>query len=452
MNKERWLDNTSKLGSEIPNQIATNQKRKYTLSKQNPESVKSHSLIIGTQIYVKRDQRQIMKDCNFFSYPTDGELYCNATYDGVQCWNYTLAGTIAFGACPENHPFYEIFDDPEGYSYRKCETNGQWWNNSKSGTHEFYKSDYRHCVSPNTIKQFSSGSLHWPRITYIFISGYALSILLLVIALIIFGKFRQLWCKRVFIHSNLFSSYILNGFAWIAVYTIPTVYPRFTNALLYVGLYTLSCCYGWMLAEGIFLHFCVANAFSNKKTLVIVGCIVGWVFPAISTGTYVGLVEKEGLNINDLTKYMEYLWIILVPVILSQLLNIMFLINIIRILRSKIQRGDNRNYSRYKKIVRAILILIPLLGLQNLTMAVNYKSVYYRYFAAVMRSYQGAVVAVLFCFVNREVLRVVNNRITTWRRLSTSLSREKVSIMFTMRRSSGNQIPSREKLEPDPLL
>lgn len=119
-------------------------------------------------------------------------------------------------------------------------------------------------------------------------------------------------------------------------------------------------------------------------------------------------------------------------------LNIIFLINIIRILRSKVYKewtigthrdtGKNRVTYIYhsfqiiqiqctialssifvyfscciflyvmltcvlgfvfgRKIARAILILIPLLGLQNLTMAVKFDSVYYRYFAAVMSSYQ----------------------------------------------------------------
>ncbi|XP_034311006.2 gastric inhibitory polypeptide receptor [Magallana gigas] len=383
-----------------------------------------------------------MEECNFLPYPTDGELYCNATFD-VQCWNYTLAGTTARGACPENHQFSIFFDDPEGYSYRKCETNGQW-----------YKPNYTPCVSPDSIKGYKSDSTHLPRITYIYISGYALSILLLIIALIIFGTFRQLWCKRVFIHSNLFSAYILNGFAWIAADTISKDYTRLSNALGFVGLYTLSGCYGWMLAEGIFLHFCLVNAFSNKKTLVIVCCIVGWVCPVISTGTYAVLMEEEGSIIKYWPKNMDYLWIILVPIILSQLLNIIFLINIIRILRSQVQREDNRNLLRYRKIVRAILILIPLLGLQNLTKAVTIDSVYFRYFAAVISSYQGAVVPVLFCFLNREVLSAMNKRITTWRRLSASLSRgsDKVSILFNMRRSSSNQSPSAEKLEPEPLL
>lgn len=50
-----------------------------------------------------------------------GELYCNATFDGVQCWNYTLAGTTAFGACPESHPFYYMFNDPKGEQNRLIE-------------------------------------------------------------------------------------------------------------------------------------------------------------------------------------------------------------------------------------------------------------------------------------------------------------------------------------------
>lgn len=43
-----------------------------------------------------------------------GRLYCNATYDGVQCWNHTLAGTTAIGACPEGHPASAFFDNPTG--------------------------------------------------------------------------------------------------------------------------------------------------------------------------------------------------------------------------------------------------------------------------------------------------------------------------------------------------
>ena len=36
-----------------------------------------------------------------------GRLYCNATFDGWGCWNYTLAGTRAYIQCPA---FKEGFD------------------------------------------------------------------------------------------------------------------------------------------------------------------------------------------------------------------------------------------------------------------------------------------------------------------------------------------------------
>lgn len=43
-----------------------------------------------------------------------GRIYCNATFDGVQCWNYTVAGSLTIGACPQNHPNSILFDNPAG--------------------------------------------------------------------------------------------------------------------------------------------------------------------------------------------------------------------------------------------------------------------------------------------------------------------------------------------------
>lgn len=42
------------------------------------------------------------------------KLYCNATFDGARCWNHTLAGNTAIGACPESHPYYYLFNNPKG--------------------------------------------------------------------------------------------------------------------------------------------------------------------------------------------------------------------------------------------------------------------------------------------------------------------------------------------------
>uniref|UniRef100_K1QXJ3 G-protein coupled receptors family 2 profile 1 domain-containing protein n=1 Tax=Magallana gigas TaxID=29159 RepID=K1QXJ3_MAGGI len=55
-----------------------------------------------------------MEMCDFEPYPADGRIYCNATFDGVQCWNYSVAGSLTIGACPQNHPSSILFDNPAG--------------------------------------------------------------------------------------------------------------------------------------------------------------------------------------------------------------------------------------------------------------------------------------------------------------------------------------------------
>ena len=41
-----------------------------------------------------------IRSSNKRDYFFTGSVYCNATFDGYSCWNYTKAGTRAFGMCP----------------------------------------------------------------------------------------------------------------------------------------------------------------------------------------------------------------------------------------------------------------------------------------------------------------------------------------------------------------
>ncbi len=45
--------------------------------------------------------------------PIAGQLYCNATWDGWGCWNYTVAGKRAFANCPS---FIDGFDSKREYN------------------------------------------------------------------------------------------------------------------------------------------------------------------------------------------------------------------------------------------------------------------------------------------------------------------------------------------------
>lgn len=368
-----------------------------------------------------------MEMCDFEPYPTDGRLYCNATFDGVQCWNYTVAGALTIGACPPNHPYSILFDNPAGFSYRKCDGNGEWWSRNKNGTHEFTKTDYSPCASLYTLQKANSllavDKNRVKLVTYIYISGYALSMLLLLLALMIFGSFKQLHCKRVTIHSNLFVSFILSGTSWVIFYSLmmsdsleSNQRPMWCYFMHGLALYTTLCKYAWMLSEGVFLHFSLIQVFSSRNKLFITCCIIGWVLPGVIIGAYciVRIIIGEKQFERCWAETRPFIWIIIIPVILSLVLNLIFLINIMRILSSKLRSVNRRNGDQYKKTARAILILVPLLGLQNILMPVVIDSLAYEIFAALVTSYQGALVAVLFCFLNGEVLTIIKRKLCHW--------------------------------------
>ena len=114
-----------------------------------------------------------------------------------------------------------------------------------------------------------------------------------------------------------------------------------------------------------------------------------------------------------------FLLIISVPMIMALTANLLFLINIVRIVATKAQRGGNNTAhaensattnaerAHFKKAVRATVILFPLLGVTNLLFFINPKNgthdKLYMLFNATMQSSQGVFLAVLYCFLNSEV-------------------------------------------------
>ncbi|XP_062578864.1 calcitonin gene-related peptide type 1 receptor-like [Saccostrea cucullata] len=286
-------------------------------------------------------------------------------------------------------------------------------------------------------------------VMYVYMSGYAVSIFLLIIALVIFGLFKQLHCSRVTIHSNLFISYILSGSMWIVFYSEMSLSnvsiesrPTWCYVLHAFTQYTTLCNYAWMLSEGIFLHFCLVHVFSEKKKLLITCCVVGWVAPIFFTAVYcvVRIIDGEKENHGCWLEIQWSFWILLVPIIISLLLNLIFLINILRIILSKIRSFNQRDSNQFRKTVRAIFILVPLLGLQYILMPLNNDSFIYKITVAVVTSYQGAVIAVLFCFLNGKVINLIKRKIRTkqWHTGSQRLP-QRSSLRSSSRKSNSSK-------------
>ncbi|PRD27806.1 UNVERIFIED_CONTAM: calcrla [Trichonephila clavipes] len=122
-----------------------------------------------------------------------------------------------------------------------------------------------------------------------------------------------------------------------------------------------------------------------------------------------------------------------VPNLLSLLLNLLFLCNILRVLVTKLRATHAKEPSQYRKAVRATLVLVPLFGLHLCLVIYKPHSgkcgilQAYKYFSYAMDGLQGCMVALIFCYLNGEVLYL----------LKRTYQRYKLHNQFRSRKNSG---------------
>lgn len=364
----------------------------------------------------------VLQDCNrtihSTPYPQDGHVYCNATWDKMQCWDYTPSGSTVYQYCPS----YIALSNPLSYSTKTCNQDGTWFRHPKT---DQVWTNYSMCYDHNLVEKHK-------RVIYMYYYGFSISIVLLVISLFIFSFFRQLKCVRVTLHKHLFLSYVLTGALWIAYYRLVPMNsevvldnPVWCQILHVLTHFFTVCNYAWMFCEGFYLHALIVITFTKDKKLLFICYIIGWVFPVIPVLIYTFIrVFDEEENKRCWTGETSLNWILLGPITASLIVNFIFSINIMRILWSKLRSVHTNETMQTRRAVRATLILIPLLGLQYI--AFPFKPPpgaagehVYAMISAFLVSFQGVFVSVVFCFFNGEVVGICKKR---WHRRRTQSS------------------------------
>uniref|UniRef100_A0A3B4ZK72 Glucagon receptor-like n=1 Tax=Stegastes partitus TaxID=144197 RepID=A0A3B4ZK72_9TELE len=349
-------------------------------------------------------------------------LVCNRTFDLYACWPDGLPGTTVNVSCPWFLPWYRKVQ--QGLVYRVCTEDGKW---AKKNTSE--------CEDDPGEQQYGR-VLSQLRIMYTV--GYSLSLGALLLALGILITFRKLHCMRNNIHMNLFASFILRAVSILvkdALLTL-TLDPRSSSdaqtqavtwcrGAMVMMQYSVMANNYWLLVEGIYLHsLLVITVFSEKKYFYIY-LAIGWGAPLIFVSPWITvkyLYENEECwerNIN-----MGYWWIIRSPILFAYLINFFIFIRIIKILMSKL-RAHQMRYTDYKfRLAKSTLTLIPLLGIHAIlfTFVID-ESVpkgsmlrLIRLFCDLLfNSFQGLLVAILYCFVNKEVQSEMLKKWKRWK-------------------------------------
>ncbi|GFS29292.1 secretin receptor [Trichonephila inaurata madagascariensis] len=120
-----------------------------------------------------------------------------------------------------------------------------------------------------------------------------------------------------------------------------------------------------------------------------------------------------------------YFWITRGPITASIVLNLIFFINITRVLFLKMfssQAIQSRRY-RYRKWFKSTLVLVPLFGVHYaLLLAVSFAAnlseeleITWLYIDQTFSSFQGSFVALLYCFLNGEVQSEVRKMLERFR-------------------------------------
>uniref|UniRef100_A0A3B5L0A7 G-protein coupled receptors family 2 profile 2 domain-containing protein n=1 Tax=Xiphophorus couchianus TaxID=32473 RepID=A0A3B5L0A7_9TELE len=215
---------------------------------------------------------------------------------------------------------------------------------------------------------------------------------------------RKLHCTRNYIHMNLFVSFILRAARTLQLDLFPQQIVLLCKVSKVCMEYFVACNYFWLLVEAIFLHTLLFTANSISRFCHVPGTPVLFVTP----WTVVKILYENTGCWSIMNRW--FWWIIRGPITLSVLVIFFIFIKILMLLLSKL-KADQVKFTDYRySLARATLVLIPLLGIHEVVFTVlidecmEGSSRYARNFINLtLSSFQGFLVAVLYCFANGEV-------------------------------------------------
>uniref|UniRef100_A0A8C7GYB4 Vasoactive intestinal peptide receptor 2 n=1 Tax=Oncorhynchus kisutch TaxID=8019 RepID=A0A8C7GYB4_ONCKI len=294
---------------------------------------------------------------------------CKAIWDNIACWDRAEVGETVTRECPR---VLKMFFGRNGNINKNCTADG--WSD----------------VFPNISSVCGAEEKHDKLVFFtvvktLYTLGHSLSLIALTTGSAILCLFRKLHCTRNYIHLNLFFSFILRAVAVLVKDDIlfsrnqcseqPSLIG--CKASLVIFQYFIMANFFWLLVEGLYLHTLLIVIFSENRHFIVY-LLIGWGFPTVFVSAWA------------ITR-----------------VNFLLFISIIRILVQKLRCPDvgGNDQSQYRRLAKSTLLLIPLFGIHYVVFVSLNESMenYKIFFDLAIGSFQGLVVAILYCFLNSEV-------------------------------------------------
>ncbi|NXC60394.1 VIPR1 protein, partial [Aleadryas rufinucha] len=171
--------------------------------------------------------------------------------------------------------------------------------------------------------------------------------------------------------------------------------------------YSVLANFCWLLVEGLYLQTLLLLTFTCDRSYTWGYVLIGWGGSEPHGSQWVP--EPPLLSCRCWDDYSSpYWWVIKAPILLAIFVNFLIFLNVTRMLAQKIRCPDlsKTHKQQYLRLTKSTLLLIPLFGVHYVVFALfpEHVGVDARlYFELVLGSYQGFLVALLYCFLNGEV-------------------------------------------------
>ncbi|KAK4023852.1 hypothetical protein OUZ56_009246 [Daphnia magna] len=410
--------------------------------------------------------------------------FCNSTWDGVSCWPTTLASSTSVLPCVDE--LNGIKYDTTHNATRVCQPNGMWANYSNyrscvplstdfggatpeygvgisEDTTTIYFTGYTVSIVALTLAIwiFIHNKLVVDLLFDIYLVRKLVHALIDTVACFVIKSFAfiddieshksskelidscrpDLRCLRNTIHTHLLITYIMADLLWIVTATLQ-LYRGETNKgsciiVIFLHYFHLTNFF-WMFVEGFYLYMLVVETFSADKIRLRIYALIGWGIPlpvvivwAVVKANWFTYTSTEGHQKLDLESFLascpwmaanSYDWIYMTPAIAVLFVNILFLVKIMWVLITKLRSANSAETQQYRKGSKALLVLIPLLGLTYVLVIAGPTegliAIYFSHIRAVLLSTQGFLVTLFFCFLNTEVRNSLRHHWNRWRTTS----------------------------------
>ncbi|XP_055084343.1 vasoactive intestinal polypeptide receptor 2-like [Periophthalmus magnuspinnatus] len=381
-----------------------------------------------------------------------GEAICRGVWDSVACWDRAEVGQTVVIPCPRA---LRTFFSRNGNISRRCTSEG--WS-------EVFPNISAVCGVDTSQDQL----LFYVLVQALYTVGHSLSLLALTTGSAILCLCRRLHCTRNSIHLNLFLSFIFRAVAVLLkdqvlfsrdVQCSPHGSLVGCRASLVILQYFVMANFSWLLVEGLYLHTLLLVIFSDNRHLRAY-LFIGWGAPCVLVCVWaLSRLYLEDTGCWETNDHPIPHWLINGPISLSVLVNFFLFIRIVRVLMQKLRGADigGHDQSQYRRLAKSTLLLIPLFGVHYIVFVSLSESVAERskiFFDLALGSFQGLVVAILYCFLNSEVQMELRR---TWRSLclNCALTRDLPLTHTVFRTTSGHMVhlqhDQRTQCESTPL-